>query len=83
MVYWPLILSGVLILWTVLVSPHSKYGDNWAIIPALAIYPAVLHIIIFFKSSPKGNMIAYAVVHCAALFVVLLWCLMNISKDSL
>jgi len=57
MVYWPLILSGFLILWTLLVSPHSKYGDNWAIMPALAIYPAViiLHVILFFKRPSKGD----------------------------
>ncbi len=85
MVYWPLILSGVLILWTLLVSPHSKYGDNWAIIPALAIFPAViiLHVIIVFKKSSKGSMIAYALAHCAVLCVVWPWCLWSISKDSL
>ncbi len=85
MVYWPLILSGFLILWTLLVSPHSKYGDNWAIMPALAIYPAViiLHVILFFKRPSKGAMIAYGLAHCAVLFFVWLWCLMSISKDSL
>jgi hypothetical protein len=83
--YGPIGLTLILILWTVFVSPHSKYGDNWAIYPALAIFPlaVIWHIVLVFIEKSKSMFITYGLVHLAILLAIWMYCLMKISKDSL
>jgi hypothetical protein len=83
--YLPVVFTIALLLWTAIVSPYSKYGDAWAIIPALSILPIVLglHIFLAFKRRWQSGWIVYGVVHVSILLVVWIWCLMLISKDSL
>jgi hypothetical protein len=85
MVYWPLFLSAFLVLWTLLVSPHSKYGEYWAIGPALLVFPLVvfMHVILLIKGDWRPSLIVYGIVHASLLFVIWVLCLMLISKDSL
>ncbi len=81
----PIILTILLVLWTVAVSPYSKYGDNWAIYPALVIFPIVFfwHIYLCFSQHPKLHFLLYGFIHLAVLFVIWIYCLMKISKDAL
>ena len=85
LVYWPIYGSIFLVLWTVIVSPWSRYGDGWAIFPALFVFPAALcvHIFLLFKSGWKIKMALYGMVHLMLLFVISIACFMLISKDSL
>jgi len=85
MLYWPLFLTGTLILWTILVSPYSKYGDTWAIMPALVTFPLVLglHIFLAYRNKWRTGVMVYGMVHCIIFFVIWMGCLMRISKDSL
>ncbi len=84
-VYWPIYLTIFLAAWTAYVQPTSTYGDDWAIYPALMVFPLViiLHVIILFLNRWNIKFIFYAVVHIALLFVPWIYCLMLISKDSL
>lgn len=81
----PIALTVFLIFWTILVSPYSKYGDYWAILPALAVLPLVmlLHVVFVFMYEPKMPMMIYGVAHIAILVIIWMWSLILISKDSL
>ena len=84
----PLIITLLLILWTMAVSPFSHYGDNWAIYPALLMAPLVLLLHLFLIVLGKGTaaklrLLSYALIHGAIFFFIWINCLMRISKDSL
>jgi hypothetical protein len=81
----PLGVTALLVVWTILVSPHSKYGDSWAIDPALIALPLVigLHVLVAYQARWRSSFIAYGLLHCAVFFVIWIYCLMMISKDSL
>lgn len=81
----PIALNVLLIIWTVAVYPYSKYGDRWAIDPAFAIFPIiiVLHIVLLFIEKWKLNSIIYSITHITISFVIWIYCIMAISKDSL
>ena len=81
----PIGFTLMLIVWTVLVSPYSKYGDNWAIYPAVFILPLVLcwHVYLGITQQPRSTFIIYGIIHLVAFLVIWLICLMKISKDAL
>jgi hypothetical protein len=81
----PLAITVVVALWTILVSPHSKYGDSWAVIPVLVAFAIVLlwHVGLRVKGPGRGVLMAYGVAHLAFWVPFGLFCLMKISKDSL
>jgi hypothetical protein len=81
----PLVLTILLVCWTALVSPFSKYGDNWAIYPALIVLPltVLVHGWLIIANKPAMPFVAYAATHIPFQFVIWIYCLMKISKDSL
>ena len=81
----PVGFTVLLILWTALVSPYSKYGDNWAIYPAVGVLPLVLfwHVYLVISQHPRSTFFTYGLVHMGILFVIWIICLMKISKDAL
>jgi len=81
----PIFLDILLILWTLIVSPYSKYGDDWAIIPAIIFLPTVIisHIVLLFIDKHKLRCLLYGGIHIMAIFYLWIYCLMKISKDSL
>lgn len=83
--YAPIGVTAVLVIWTLLISPHSKYGDSWAIDPALIALPVVvgLHVLLAYKSRWRSGFIAYGLLHGTIFAVIWIYCLMMISKDSL
>ncbi len=85
MTYWPIYLTIVLIIWTMIVKPYSKYGDYWAIDPAIILFPIVfiIHIIIMYKKEFKMKYVIYSLVHLTIFFSIWLMCLALISKDSI
>jgi hypothetical protein len=85
MLYWPVVVSAFLICWTLLVSPHTKYGDTWALVPILLVFIAVIavHIGLLIKGGWTGGLIVYGLLHIAVVLVLSFWSLTLISKDSL
>lgn len=85
MLYWPVILSALLVCWTLLVSPHTKYGDTWALVPILLVFLSVvaIHIGILVKRGWTAGLIVYGVLHIAIVLALSFWSLTLISKDSL
>lgn len=83
--FGPLGLTGFLVIWTILVSPHSGYGDSWAIYPAVLVMPAALiwHALLIWLARPRLAMLTYGLIHLSILLMIWLYCLMHISKDSL
>lgn len=81
----PLFLTLLLLVWTRLVSDYSRYGDYWAIIPALLIFPIAigLHLVALIKMKWPTTVILYAIAHIVTLGILWMRCLMLISKDSL
>jgi hypothetical protein len=81
----PVFLTVLLIVWTKIVSPVSQYGDAWAIVPAILIFPlsVLWHLGLVFFETQKIGFTVYGVVHTFILFYVWLYCLSMISKDSL
>ena len=80
----PLIVTALVMIWTVLVSPFTQYGDDWAVYPVLLAFLVVLglHVILVVRRPPRLTMIAYAALHLAFWVPFGIWCLMSISKDS-
>jgi hypothetical protein len=85
MLYWPLLLSVLLICWTLLVSPHTRYGDNWALVPVPLVFLAVVatHIVLFMKRGRTAGLATYGVLHTIFVVALSFWSLTLISKDSL
>jgi glycerol-3-phosphate acyltransferase PlsY len=81
----PIVATAFLVVWTIVVYPFSKYGDNWAIWPALLVLPLALfmHIYLVVALRPRRPLIFYAVIHLACLAVLWFGSLMLISKDAL
>jgi hypothetical protein len=81
----PLTLTGLIFLWTWIVAPYSKYGDNWAVVPVIVLFAAVIlwHLGLIVTQKEKLLCISYGVVHVAILFRPWIYCLMKLSKDSL
>jgi len=83
--YGPVALTCLLVAWTVSVSPYSKYGDNWAVYPALAVLPVafVWHGYLIIAERFRLGIVLYGVGHILVLVVIWIYCLMKISKDAL
>lgn len=81
----PIFLNIMLILWTVIVSPHSKYGDNWAVYPIVIVGLVILiwHIGLIFLEKSKLIFAVYGLIHLSFSFIFWIYCLMKISKDAL
>ncbi len=81
----PIGLTVLLIIWTIVVSPYSRYGDNWAVYPAVLVLPVALiwHVALVFLEKPRYVFVLYGFVHLAILFAIWMYCLMKISKDVL
>jgi len=89
----PIAFTVLLVAWTVVVSPFSKYGDNWAVMPAVALAPIVIAWHLSLLGVRLGDwacrrdiLVAYSVygfVHLCIFAGIWLFCLMKISKDSL
>ena len=82
----PVLLTGVLVVWTAAVYPFSVYGDNWSIWPALIVLPIIViwHTALVFKlrGHRKPALVA-SLAHLCVLVPLWIACLMLISKDSL
>jgi hypothetical protein len=69
-VYTPLGITALLVVWAVLVSPHSKYGDAWAIVPALLTLPLVVgvHVLLAYKAQWRNDFVAsdFFIAHCSS-----------------
>jgi hypothetical protein len=89
----PIALTVLLVVWTAVVSPFSKYGDDWAINPAIALAPIVIAWHLSLLGIRLGRWTCrreivvfygiYGVVHLCVFAVIWLVCLMRISKDCL
>ncbi len=78
-------MTALVIVWTLVVQPFTRYGDNWAVWPVILSVPlvAAIHIYLVAALRPKWPLVGYAVVHILALVSVVIVCVMRISKDSL
>ena len=85
MLYWPVLLSVFLICWTLFVSPHTRYGDNWALAPIPLVFLSVVavHIVLFLKWGRTAGLVTYGLLHTAFVVGLSFWSLTLISKDSL
>jgi hypothetical protein len=82
----PVSVTIALIVWTVFVSPHSVYGDSWAIVPALLAVPTALiwHVtIVILGRGYRRGAVFVALCHVTFLVPIWFWSLTLISKDSL
>jgi len=82
----PMLFNGLLVGWTLLVSPYTAYGDNWAINPVLilALLILVWHIsLIVIERGLRIIMSLYMATHLLISYYIWFWALWKISKDSL
>ena len=83
----PIIMSLIIIVWTVIVSPYTAYGDDWAMIPVLimAVLILIWHIYLLFRPANTSRLLLslYAVIHVYVLITIVGFSLVIISKDSL
>ena len=81
----PVIITFILVAWTAVVYPFSKYGD-WEIYPALVAFPVafIWHFVIIYRlrgNRKTASIAAFA--HLGIMLIVWFGCLMMISKDSI
>jgi hypothetical protein len=81
----PIAITLLVGIWTAVVSPYTKYGDSWAVIPVLGALVVVLlwHVWLVVRGPGREVLIAYGVAHLAFWVPFGFLCLMKISKDSL
>ena len=81
----PIFLDALLIAWTLIVSPFSQYGDVWAVYPPLILAAVVVlsHVGLVIYCKPRRLFLLYALAHLSLFFVLLIFCLFMLSKDSL
>jgi cytochrome bd-type quinol oxidase subunit 2 len=81
----PVVCVLLLVIWTFSVYRFSSYDDRWAIWPALLICPVFVatHIVLLVRRRLRFNYWAYAGLHVAFFFLIWIYSLMLISKDSL
>jgi hypothetical protein len=81
----PVIFNLILVIWTLLISPYSKYGDNWAVYPAIVIFAVIIswHIGLVYFEKSKIMFVLYGFLHIGVSVFLWVYCLMKISKDSL
>lgn len=81
----PMGFTLVAAIWTAVVTPYSKYGDDWAILPFMGIFLVVLvwHVALTIRGPERRFLVLYGLLHLAFWFPFGLFCLMKISKDSL
>jgi hypothetical protein len=81
--YWPVLVTVLLVLWTVLVSTYSRKNEAWAIVPVLLVLPLayLLHLVILVREGGKAKFTLYGVVHLAMLCVILFYCLTAITNN--
>ena len=81
------LLSLLVLLWTIVISPYTSYGDNWAVYPVIVVAFIILiwHIflVVVPKEISKPKLILYGVIHLALFTYILILSLMLITKDSL
>ena len=85
LVYLPPIFNVMMLEWASITSPYSKYGDTWAVLPIIVMFFAVtvIHFMLLIKKHWAARYIAYAAAHIPASFMIGVYCLARISKDSL
>ncbi|MGO8974326.1 MAG: hypothetical protein ACLQNV_12485 [Steroidobacteraceae bacterium] len=82
----PILVTILLVIWTAVVSPYSKYGDAWAIYPALLALPAVIiwhGALVFLLRHYRRTAALVAACHVGLVLPIWFLCLMLISKDSI
>jgi hypothetical protein len=81
----PVVITLLLLLWTLVVYPYSRYGDRWALWPALISLPVVIavHVFLIVRYRPRWGYYLYAAIHAVVFVPHWFGCLMLISKDSL
>lgn len=82
---WPLLATLTMLIWTLLVSKYTEYGDYWASYPVVALFVIIflLHLLLLFNERWKVVYIIYALLHIPFSFGLSILCLMWITKDSL
>ena len=77
-------MTAFLVAWTLIVSPHSGFGDKWAIWPAnLAASIIVIWHMALSVRYPGWRSALVAAAHILLVAPVWLVCVMSISKDGL
>jgi len=63
----PPFFSAMVLVWAIVISPYTQYGDNWAIYPVLVVAFLILGWHIFLIVSPKETsrrrLILYGIIH--------------------
>lgn len=83
--YWPIYANLFVIAWTMMVSPYTKYGDLWAMLPVFVSFliAVLVHLYLVWKAKRRFKMLAYGFLHMLLFSYILLSSLMLISKDAL
>ena len=82
----PILTVGTLV-WSIIISPYTTYGDTWAAYPVLIAFfiALVCHLWLIIEPSgyKRSEMFFYALLHLGLFFFVSVYSLMVITKDSL
>ncbi len=77
----------MVVVWAILISPHTQYGDNWAIYPIFVLAFLILgwHIFLIVspRETPRLTFILYDIIHLVVFAYIFMLALMLITKDSL
>jgi len=83
--FLPLLLTGVGIGWTAVISRFTRYGDNWAAYPLVGLFivSLVVHVWIVSMLRPRWLLVVYGFFHLAIQLYVFTYCSVIITKNAL
>lgn len=83
--FLPVLLTGVGIAWTAVISRFTRYGDNWAAYPLVGLFvlSLVVHIWTIVKLRPRWGFVLYGILHLPIQAYVFTYCSVIITKNAL
>lgn len=81
----PLMLTAIVIIWTMIISRFTTYGDEWAAYPILVVFviTLILHVWFVVALQPKVPLVLYGVLHLLIQAAIFLYCIIIITKNAL
>lgn len=78
-------LTVIVVVWTVIVSRFTTFGDDWAAYPILLVFVVtlILHVWLVVVHQPKGPLVLFGAVHLLVQATIFPYCIIIITKNAL
>jgi hypothetical protein len=83
--FLPVLLTGVGVAWTAVISRFTRFDDNSAAYPLVGLFvlSLVVHIWMIVKLRPRWGLVLYGILHLPIQAYVFTYCSVIITKNAL